>query len=253
MIREIHSNRLNKKVVLDFIEEDSEFGGKKKKATHNSLVKVFNRLISEGNKLKFEYSPIDILCDIRESHVVFSCKLIDCDEDREYFSIGETSKATLSNEISAGYPALMAMYRGFDLCFKQFLDLDENIYSDAEIPAGSSLSENNDKAAEETIAENKDEPITVADNATVFEEVPEEADSIGLDESGTEIDLSKPIGDTAISNADAENFKILFGKYKGKTIREIYNENASYLDFLLEQTWLKPDAREHIETFKKSL
>lgn len=46
--------------------------------------------------------------------------------------------------------------------------------------------------------------------------------------------LNRPKQQSITTKEEAENYVITFGKYKGQTLGEIYDENESYLDWLLD-------------------
>lgn len=77
-------------------------------------------------------------------------------------------------------------------------------------------------------------------------------------------EVQNAINNQVITQEDADNFKLKFGKYKGKTIKEVYKEDSKYIDWMLgntqDETLLKvismatgiviPSKKEQEERFK---
>ena len=47
--------------------------------------------------------------------------------------------------------------------------------------------------------------------------------------------------------ANLEDATFPFGKYKGERVSDVHQENPSYLDWCLDQEWLKPEMRKVIQ------
>jgi hypothetical protein len=50
---------------------------------------------------------------------------------------------------------------------------------------------------------------------------------------------------------EAESTVIPFGKYKGKTLGQAFNESPLYFDWLIDKTWLLDPFKSAVETFLK--
>jgi uncharacterized protein (DUF3820 family) len=59
--------------------------------------------------------------------------------------------------------------------------------------------------------------------------------------------LNRPKQQSIETKEEAENYVITFGKYKGKTLKEIYDENESYLDWLLDNEKTDETIKQAIE------
>ena len=49
-------------------------------------------------------------------------------------------------------------------------------------------------------------------------------------------EVENAINNQVITQEDADNYKLKFGKYKGKTIKEVYKEDAKYIDWIITNT-----------------
>jgi len=49
-------------------------------------------------------------------------------------------------------------------------------------------------------------------------------------------EVQNAINNQVITQEDADNFKLKFGKYKGKTIKEVYKTDAKYIDWMIGNT-----------------
>lgn len=69
---------------------------------------------------------------VEPNHTVFLCHISDLN-GRRIEAIGESTPATLTNDIAKAYPALMAYKRAFDDAAIKYLGLDGKVYSDQQI------------------------------------------------------------------------------------------------------------------------
>ena len=165
--------------------------------THKSLEKVFNEL-----SLKANYTPIN-----SPYSAVFLCEIAETTE------IGEARFDSNKNEFSGLYPFTLAFQRAFDRAMIKVLGL-ESTYSTNEIPAkewDSSYVPEETTSTEDDIftnpsIEEKEENPVVEDND--FEEIIEEEPS-----------------------EDAGEYVFSQGKYKGKSINELFVDNPGYLEY----------------------
>lgn len=252
MIKEYFSNTLERNVALTCFEQEVENGRKIIKVNHESLVQLYNELRRDGTITvsTFDFDPVTEFSNMANLKAVFKCKLTI--DGYEYFSIGETCQENLSNAVSKMYPVLMAMYRGFDLCFKQYLSLSESIYTDAEIIDAVDTKKQPAKTKSEP--KKQEEPKESKQEKAPNEEQITKTNSVKVEVEDAkpepEIDLST--GVQTQPQVDTENsgeYKMPFGNHKGKTLKEILKEEKGrdYLEYLLKQDWLKEDTSNAIK------
>lgn len=49
-------------------------------------------------------------------------------------------------------------------------------------------------------------------------------------------EVQNAINNQAVTQEDADNYKLSFGKYKGKTLKEVYKEDEGYINWMLNNT-----------------
>ena len=209
---------------------------------------------------------------------VWTCVISDTAGNRVE-SIGEANARNLFGPIAQAYPSLMAHKRAFSAAAILFLDLpdDITIYSDqqfsAELGGCAEGAAPNTEAAptpvEETPKTAAEEKSETADALAATISVPEPvAESVTLpwdDDATTAFDgdieslvgeeppaeLAGEVVPAALENA--QKTVLNFGKYKGKTLVEVYAENKSYLNYIIDKgrdEALKTVAKAYLEYAK---
>lgn len=202
------------KISLDVRKESD----KMTVVTHKSLEDAFNDL-----SLKMKFTPI-----ASTTGAVFLCEIEGITE------IGE-AQIEKSSDFGGKYPYTLAFQRAFDRCMIKVLGLSKT-YSTNEIPVSEwdseYVPEENIVVETEDIFENP--PVeTTEENPVIFNEDFEEV----VDEEPSE---------------DAGTYVFAQGKFKGKTINELFMDNPSYLEYCaFKGTKTSAEVKEAIMKFYK--
>jgi len=213
----MHSRYLNRDIELPETNIQSN-GEAITIVPHDALEDlIYNSQEASDNNIQVHYTPVVV----EPRHYAFMCAIND-KFGRRIESIGESLDATLENEISRNYPALMAVKRAFDDAAIKFLGLDGKVYSDQQMPSKVQTP----AASEDISMEDTAEPVNEAPKAATAsaEPVSDEPDEF----------------DTTI--VDAGNVR-----RQNYSVRECYRKSPHTVRWVANSMLAQSEARKHLK------
>lgn len=257
---QLYSNSL--KQSFDFVTFEKEENGKVVKIiTHDSLEDVIHNQIEN-----IDYETIVVSSET--DHSVAYCTM--SKDNRKVVAYGETVPATLDNEIARNHPTLIATQRAFDRAAIRFLALPGKVFSNSEIPIPTEIIAKLDDEVETAtpVATASVETAGIVSSVIVSEDDSDDgmmiSDEIIVDDDDefAEINISENVVTETPANEITDELNItddtlpfdfeekkdtleevgsyvitMNGKYSSanKTIKEIYDENPGWIDFVVNK------------------
>lgn len=218
----IRSNYFEKDFQVDMYERLDETEGTLKIIKHSSLEDIIANQIDDTI---YDYDIIKANVD----HAVVKC-VISNKNGRRAVGIGESLPSTLTTEISAKYPVLIASQRAFDRAAISFLNIPGKVYSDLELSDNNKAPESENPPKQSTgktqgkIKSEKEEPASKPPKSAEIKSQTEEG-SVKND-----LELKDPGKE-----------KIIRGRCKGKLIEEVFKTDIGSIVWIKEKLANNPN------------
>ena len=213
--------------------------------SHDSLKDILLNQIPKDVGIKYTFDVIKTELD----HSVVKCVITD-DLGRRIETLGESTTATLINEISRNYPTTMAKKRAFDQAVIDYIGMKGKVYSDLQIDnivnqkdcPVVKYSFDEEVSADTIITTDCDEAIDEHNNITVDNNTTVDTyESTTICVEGEDINK---IGDTIFN---------LTGKYRGQgyTISQIYSMDYKYFCNIIKLVSKSEEIQKQVDLMKK--
>jgi hypothetical protein len=209
----IHSNRFNQTFEVNAYQSTNERGDEVLIIYHRSLQRLGYEIMATNPNFKVSYKDVAT----NPKYCVVRCNISDGKIDVE--EVGETTPETLENDISKMYPCTLANNRAYDKALIRYLDIPGKVYSDLEgVKPQQQPSPNQTQTSNRGQGYKRQQP------------------------------QSQPQPQQQQTQEQPQEFKFKSGKYKGKTIPEVYNLDPQYIEWASKQRF---DSATPCENFLK--